>query len=483
MNNNVKVDKGSQSAFQKVPLFSKISTKFTAIILVLAIIPLLLVSYYLFNAYKASLEQQVTEDLVLIAESKEGHFFGYMEKITGRVVDFSSDGYIRDSVQEIINNPENKDVVNQLNWHLKNNKMVIDEIIYGINVIGLDGKIIASTSDIEIGHDEREHDYFTGALTLPYGEAMMSDLEISHHFVDNSHIVMTSAPLTNKNTGERIGVLVNYYNTQQIDDILAGRQQEKSGAISGLLGQRKTVDVYLVNKDKLMITESRFFGKDVFLEQTVNTEPVKACLESQEEISGSWLDYRDKPVYGASMCIIHHDHNWTLLVEIDEEEVLQPVYDLRQILIIVVLLGILIIVVLGMYFSHKLTKPIKSLRNVAQVIADGDLTKRAEVKSKNEVGQLSQSFNQMTEALIKSGEDAKAIVKTLPEPLFILDKQGKITSANPAAQKILGYSEKELIGKSIKDVISSVSPVQRKEIKKKGPIRYVPAPDHYKKEQ
>ena len=43
--------------------------------------------------------------------------------------------------------------------------------------------------------------------------------------------------------------------------------------------------MYLVNKDKLMITESIFI-KDAALKQTVDTLPVQRGLEANEEIAG-----------------------------------------------------------------------------------------------------------------------------------------------------------------------------------------------------
>ena len=98
---------GALSAFKKVPLFSKISTKLIILIILLSAVPLLLVSYFFFNSYRDSLEHHITEDFELMAESQEGHLLTFLESMKGRVVDFSSDGFIRDLVQNTINNPEN----------------------------------------------------------------------------------------------------------------------------------------------------------------------------------------------------------------------------------------------------------------------------------------------------------------------------------------------------------------------------------------
>lgn len=111
--------------------------------------------------------------------------------------------------------------------------------------------------------------------------------------------------------------------------------------------------------------------------------------------------------------------------------------------------------VLLFFIIRRFTKPILDLTKSADKISKGSLDERAEVKSKDEIGQLAESLNQMTESLIKSGEESKAITQTLPEPLFTLDKDGKITSVNETAVEMLGYEEQELIGKSIAEVIKA----------------------------
>lgn len=66
------------------------------------------------------------------------------------------------------------------------------------------------------------------------------------------------------------------------------------------------------------------------------------------------------------------------------------------------LLYLLIALVLGafmFYFSKIITKPLAKLTAVTQALAGGDLTKRADMESKDEIGQLGQAFNQMASQL------------------------------------------------------------------------------------
>ncbi|HET7712643.1 MAG TPA: PAS domain S-box protein, partial [Thermoanaerobaculia bacterium] len=47
------------------------------------------------------------------------------------------------------------------------------------------------------------------------------------------------------------------------------------------------------------------------------------------------------------------------------------------------------------------------------------------------------------------GGAAREILETMADALFVLDRNGRISAVNPAVQKILGYSDWEVIGRSI----------------------------------
>lgn len=59
----------------------------------------------------------------------------------------------------------------------------------------------------------------------------------------------------------------------------------------------------------------------------------------------------------------------------------------------------LISIMLVYIFSLKLTRPLKEIKNAAKTIAGGEFRKRLNIKSRDEIGQLAQSFDQMVTAL------------------------------------------------------------------------------------
>ena len=77
-----------------------------------------------------------------------------------------------------------------------------------------------------------------------------------------------------------------------------------------------------------------------------------------------------------------------------------PVLTSIDLLLIYSALGALILaLVLGLVLSRTLSRPLQELSSAAQRAATGDLTQKVEITSRDEIGVLAQSFNQMMEDL------------------------------------------------------------------------------------
>lgn len=62
-------------------------------------------------------------------------------------------------------------------------------------------------------------------------------------------------------------------------------------------------------------------------------------------------------------------------------------------------LGMAAVIAVGLYITHKLTKPILRLVSTARVVSAGDLTARSGIESSDEIGVLAHSFDDMTARL------------------------------------------------------------------------------------
>src|SRR5262245_27401090 len=70
--------------------------------------------------------------------------------------------------------------------------------------------------------------------------------------------------------------------------------------------------------------------------------------------------------------------------------------------------GLLVALVAAWGLSFYLTRPIRGLAGVASVISQGDLTRKVEIRSKDEVGDLARSFNAMLASLLNIVMEVRA---------------------------------------------------------------------------
>jgi len=65
-------------------------------------------------------------------------------------------------------------------------------------------------------------------------------------------------------------------------------------------------------------------------------------------------------------------------------------------------ISIVLVIVFAIFFTRSITTPIRKSTKTAELISSGDLTQRMESSSKDEIGQLANSFNNMVDSLQES---------------------------------------------------------------------------------
>ncbi len=126
----------------------------------------------------------------------------------------------------------------------------------------------------------------------------------------------------------------------------------------------------------------------------------------------------------------------------------------------------LIIVILGLtggiILSRGITRPVKNLVEATQKISAGDLGYEAKVLSHDEIGDLAESFNLMSEDLkkyhdeiIHAKEYIDNILKSMIDSLIVITPDGKIETMNQATLDLLGYKERELIDQPVENIFAN----------------------------
>lgn len=139
--------------------------------------------------------------------------------------------------------------------------------------------------------------------------------------------------------------------------------------------------------------------------QPIDSPSVQQALRGQSGLE-AFTGYQGYEVLSAFTPVDVFGSRWALLTEMDRSEALQGDGEQQigsRILMIAVVMFMVIAVVavaLGLYFSQALTRPIIALSKTLQAVDSGsDLTLRASVSSKDEIGGMAQAFNAMMEKI------------------------------------------------------------------------------------
>jgi hypothetical protein len=300
--------------------FNRLSIKSNLLIFsfCISLIPIAVITtIYTLHARSKLIHQQLNE-FTVIALSKRLHTISFMNHKIGRTVDFCTDKFIRNSLDKINHvQPRPEETIIALNKYITEFKMPLDPQITAIAVTDKNGIIVASSLKALAGKDISSQVIFKGAMDKMLGEAYVGQPAYMEPLGKNTLTI--SSPVSH-GKGANCGVLINYYDIAVLGEITTNR-----------IGLGDTGEVYLVNRDKVMLTLSRFVD-NAALRVAVDTAPIRKIAEEGKEMAGIYPDYRGVPVVGASAHIPEYD--WTLLVEIDKAEAFEPLKTLTLVAII-----------------------------------------------------------------------------------------------------------------------------------------------------
>lgn len=310
-----------------------------------------------------------------------------------------------------------------------------------VKVIGTGGRVLFSSDRSEEGADLSHDSRFLRGTKESF-------LEFDP--VGGQRKAIVTVPIyKNGQTGTppAIGVMIATMDTAKFDEILLNRK-----------GLGDTGEVYLVNANKTLISESRFIENAAF-RTPVNTLPVNRCFGEGADIFAVYPDYRGIPIVGSSYCA--RDLGFVLLAEIDEAEIFQPVTQLRDAILIAGAIITGVVVTIALYVSKTISRPITRLKDAADKISKGDYTHVVAVESGDEVGRLAEQFDMMRKSVLETNMNLNRLVRDRTKELTdmtnaldataivaVTDRDGTITKVNSRFAEISKYSEQELIGQN-----------------------------------
>lgn len=418
-----------------------------------ALIPIALITtmYYLY--LRTEIRDREINRFTALAKAKKNYLLLCIASKENRVIDFCSDGYIRESLEKITHGEYRSTIIQSLTKYLKTAKLPIDTHMLGIHIVDTEYNVIVSTDEKMAGKNIYTEEKLLTNMDFTQKKVYLYPLHFcslcgmkGFHIISPIHHLGISRK-------EPLGYLIACFDVSAINEIFTDYRN---------IGD--TGEVYLVNRDKIMITESRFV-KDAPLQQKVDTEPVRKILESSQEMVGIYTDYRERQVVGVSIDI--PDCQWILLAETDKAELFAS---LKTLGIISLVLGVsvcLLVSCTGTLFAASISRPIQKLKAATKSFSAGNFKGRVSLRRNDELGELANSFNSMADTiereiqysshtmseLVKSELKYRSIINNTTALISIIDMNGRYLLINKEYENFIHKKTEEVAGKTVHDIL------------------------------
>ena len=141
--------------------------------------------------------------------------------------------------------------------------------------------------------------------------------------------------------------------------------------------------------------------------------------------------------------------------------------ELITLIVEALIFGLIISVLLSFLLSKTLTTPIERLTEGAERVADGDFSHKIEVASRDEIGVLTGTFNDMAQQLKRTLEEVEnertklgTLFLHMTDGVVAFSRDGSVIQSNPAAERMLGRAIPIGGGESYDTLFSDVAPLQ-----------------------
>ncbi len=382
----------------------KIKTRLPVLFLIIGIIPLIGMLSFSYFQIKTVYVKDVVGGLMNFVDAKQQGIIRFLDQnrkfaiqlayLAARVAPEEFSLYLRDIVETDVLDVEQHPFKAEIRSGTRN--IPTFKVYHGIDYVQ-NGTILASSEPSRIGT----------AWNKKEGKRIDSAWGYSDLYSQDGKYILTFSKET------ETGVINIHADGLMLTNIVNGEIGNLSGGIGdfSLTGAGRTMDYYLVDRKNSMITQSRVYPDAIFQQQGSlvpwektrkgHTEPacdpvkgtyltnagtVTGCRETMGFYPGS----NGNLMLGVSMPF--YDSEWTIVVEMEAEEIFTPLYQTRNKLMLLTFLLILLIALVSMYISTGISQPIYKIVSIAQGIANGDLSQEIAIRQHDEIGALADAF-------------------------------------------------------------------------------------------
>lgn len=217
----------------------------------------------------------------------------------------------------------------------------------------------------------------------------------------------------------------------------------------------RNIQANILDKNGNTIASSVSSDKSLFI--NYSNSAVISALSGKEsfESNKKYMDFnsqiKDWITYGYPVFDDSGQVEYVIYVQIDGESIKNNIMTIAGTIAVSVVIALVMTGILGLVFSTTITRPISLLTKKANQLVHGRKFERVPVRSNDEIGQLTRSFNYMASELRKTMSELEnennkleIVVNNMTDGILAFDYHGKLIHANHVCKELLGYSTETL---------------------------------------
>ncbi len=229
------------------------------------------------------------------------------------------------------------------------------------------------------------------------------------------------------------------------DPLNANWEIVKADSLADELSQKIEGRITIINREGKVIADSYRSGEDLLLMENHSNRP--EVISALQDTIGKSIRFSNTVKTDMLYLALPVKARGEI---IGVARIALPLNELehqRNRIIGIVFIGLLIAfifsLVLSFGFTNAVTKPLRQMMQIGKRISQGDFTQKIRVRTKDEIGELSQILNQMSIELSRKiaqiTEDKsqlQSILSSMTEGVLAVDHQGKVLLVNNALSKM-----------------------------------------------
>ena len=243
----------------------------------------------------------------------------------------------------------------------------------------------------------------------------------------------------------------------KISPLLENNQIEELDTLIKKLGEQINTRLTIINPEGVVFADSEKIP--TLMENHKNRIEI---IQAINDGLGTSLRYsasvKEEMLYVAMPIVVDGKVIGVLRASLFLEVINNLLNNLKKNIIKIAAIIVVILLIGAFLFSRSFSKPINELGIASRKVAKGDFSTKVFLNSKNEIRELADSFNYMTDQintlftqLSLQKEELNSIISSIKEGLCVIDKEGVISISNESFRKIV--QNNSVKGKLYKEVL------------------------------